>query len=380
MACGVGRVTWAEFYAAISRAGDRRASFNGQRMTYRFGDRQGGVDPSGYPYPESRGGGRGGVVEFPPGFAPVAGANAIFTPLDPRVAALDAHSEPAAVRAGNQPLQDAPLPERKPGLTDPPGDAPQTAESVSQERGIAPIETASTDRAPDAGQPQLPAAAPANPGASMPVAPTILNNPAAQQVREAVEAPPSGPDTVIAATEMAPAPAAEGSSSPSVFGWEGTARLPDLSVSPLMIALGIAVATLGVLFTILKRQAAMPMGPMPAVRGSVEPVLPGFGPSQPSLAAQSLVVRQTPDVPGPPNSPSSVADQAGEMPVTRADALATLGLSPDASEAVVRKVVEGLRQSWHPDLASGEADRVAREERLKRINVAAGILLRRPAA
>lgn len=55
-------------------------------------------------------------------------------------------------------------------------------------------------------------------------------------------------------------------------------------------------------------------------------------------------------------------------------------MSSDANDAVVRKVLEALRQSWHPDMATGEADRIAREERLKRINVAADILLRRPAA
>ena len=76
---------------------------------------------------------------------------------------------------------------------------------------------------------------------------------------------------------------------------------------------------------------------------------------------------------------AGVPESAG-MPATRAEALEALGLSADAGEAAIRKVVEGLRQSWHPDLASGEADRQAREERLKRINVASDILLRQPAA
>ena len=71
----------------------------------------------------------------------------------------------------------------------------------------------------------------------------------------------------------------------------------------------------------------------------------------------------------------STATPSTDLPVTRADALALLGLNADASEAVIRKVVEALRQSWHPDLATGDADRAAREVRIKAINVAAGILL-----
>ena len=45
------------------------------------------------------------------------------------------------------------------------------------------------------------------------------------------------------------------------------------------------------------------------------------------------------------------------------------------------KIVEGLRQSWHPDLATGEADRQLREQRTTQINVAWEILSgkRRPA-
>jgi curved DNA-binding protein CbpA len=33
-------------------------------------------------------------------------------------------------------------------------------------------------------------------------------------------------------------------------------------------------------------------------------------------------------------------------------------------------VVDGLRQSWHPDHAKDEPDRQRREERIKQINIA----------
>ncbi|MGE0699064.1 MAG: DnaJ domain-containing protein [Hyphomicrobiaceae bacterium] len=47
-----------------------------------------------------------------------------------------------------------------------------------------------------------------------------------------------------------------------------------------------------------------------------------------------------------------------------------LGVNPRASEPVVKKAVDALRQNWHPDLAADESDRRLREARIKRINAA----------
>jgi DnaJ-class molecular chaperone len=54
------------------------------------------------------------------------------------------------------------------------------------------------------------------------------------------------------------------------------------------------------------------------------------------------------------------------------DALRVLGVgvSYDANQTAIKKVVDGLRMSWHPDHAEGEDDRRVRELRLKQINVA----------
>jgi hypothetical protein len=57
-------------------------------------------------------------------------------------------------------------------------------------------------------------------------------------------------------------------------------------------------------------------------------------------------------------------------PETTHDAFVVLGLNPQASRAIVKKVVDGLRQSWHPDHAHDENDRVRREARMKQINAA----------
>lgn len=61
---------------------------------------------------------------------------------------------------------------------------------------------------------------------------------------------------------------------------------------------------------------------------------------------------------------------AGEALVSVDDACAYLGVNPRAGEAAAKKVVDALRQSWHPDLARDEPDRLQREDRMKRINAA----------
>jgi DnaJ-class molecular chaperone len=69
------------------------------------------------------------------------------------------------------------------------------------------------------------------------------------------------------------------------------------------------------------------------------------------------------------------------MPETRAEAFQALGIgaAPNATEAAIKKIVDGLRQSWHPDHARDEDDRALRELRSKQIN-AAWELLRRQRA
>lgn len=58
------------------------------------------------------------------------------------------------------------------------------------------------------------------------------------------------------------------------------------------------------------------------------------------------------------------------MPVTKAEAYQLLGVNPDVNEGILKKLVDALRMTWHPDHARSEHDRVLREERIKQINVA----------
>jgi hypothetical protein len=62
------------------------------------------------------------------------------------------------------------------------------------------------------------------------------------------------------------------------------------------------------------------------------------------------------------------------MPATLSEALQVLGSSADARPDVLKKIVEGLRQSWHPDLARSEEDRSYRAQRVAQINVAWDII------
>jgi MYXO-CTERM domain-containing protein len=73
--------------------------------------------------------------------------------------------------------------------------------------------------------------------------------------------------------------------------------------------------------------------------------------------------------PAEQRAPSAWVDR---IPQTRAEALQMLGMgvSRDATETAMKKIVDGLRLSWHPDLAKDEADRQLREYRVKQINAA----------
>jgi len=57
-------------------------------------------------------------------------------------------------------------------------------------------------------------------------------------------------------------------------------------------------------------------------------------------------------------------------PKSTGEAFEILGINPDASRTVVKKIVDGLRQSWHPDHARDDTDRRLREDRMKQINIA----------
>jgi hypothetical protein len=65
---------------------------------------------------------------------------------------------------------------------------------------------------------------------------------------------------------------------------------------------------------------------------------------------------------------------AKNEPRDRHEAYEALGVNADVDSRTLKKLVDALRACWHPDLAKDEPDRVLREERMKRINVAWDII------
>jgi hypothetical protein len=109
---------------------------------------------------------------------------------------------------------------------------------------------------------------------------------------------------------------------------------------------------------------------LPPVERDIADISFGAAAGGPMLAlerAPSPAPSQAPAMPEPGAAPG-----AGDLPVptTYAEALEILGASPEASTSAIKKIVDGLRQSWHPDHARSEADRLHREARVCQINVA----------
>lgn len=129
-----------------------------------------------------------------------------------------------------------------------------------------------------------------------------------------------------------------------------------------------------------------PVPPAPGMPGVSAPAR-----SEPTLAEPSALTAPIPEQRSarrPASAPRRATQAAtpawgNAIPQSHADALRVLGMGVrgDSSPASIKKIVDGLRMSWHPDHAENEADRKERELRLKQINAAWEIISgRRPAA
>ncbi len=59
-----------------------------------------------------------------------------------------------------------------------------------------------------------------------------------------------------------------------------------------------------------------------------------------------------------------------DLPRDKQEAFEVLGANPEASEKILKRLVDALRATWHPDLAANDDDRELRDRRIKQINVA----------
>jgi hypothetical protein len=66
----------------------------------------------------------------------------------------------------------------------------------------------------------------------------------------------------------------------------------------------------------------------------------------------------------------SGSKRSATLPRTASEAYEVLGVNAEVSAGVLKKIVDALRMSWHPDHARDADDRVLREDRIRQINIA----------
>ena len=247
--------------------------------------------------------------------------------------------------------------------------------------------------------PPPPAAAPTVPS-SGPVVPKIINRPdptppdASGSATTTVAKAEPGAEPPLKVVEAPPPRAAVRPDPPAA---NATAEREDASVtvsllsaarSPVTGAIAVfAGLTFGLLtaFVVARRRERVRFaGAQPRDIGSVSlhgkatrprPVARlGFSRGQVPPNDDASAMHRVP-VPGhgvPGEEEGIPANWGNAIPQTREEALEILGMgvTHDASDAAIKKIVDGLRLSWHPDHARDEADRQLRELRLKQINVA----------
>lgn len=366
------------------------------------------------PYRDAR------VVTLPPGYAPARGipvsfSGAVDEPAPITTAAVPQTEAPAAPVAYAAPPEPNPepipeLPQRAPrseiaaaqAKSVPAAPVPETAPEPLTKLAMAEtakpaVAAATANDAPVANNAAVAEAAPA----AKPPAVTIINgpqsSPPAKEPEEAEQPAAAEPEPQPEAT----ADISTGSTKPAVEAVVAAAdpvpseTAPITSVTPpapgktiitpttVVAALALALAALAATMGFRRRTPELVHVTPPAGRDYGSISLGGLRAAGPSQSA-SLTLTHEPQ----PVAAGSAGDSlslvvAPDFPVpsTYEQALDVLGASPDASLAAIKKIVDGLRQNWHPDHARSEADRVYRESRSRQINVAWDLVSQhRPAA
>ncbi|MGE0022153.1 MAG: hypothetical protein AB7S70_00795 [Hyphomicrobium sp.] len=324
-------------------------------------------------------------VALPAGFAPLFGIDGIFVAnASPRVAeAKPIERERAA------PQTEPPKASVKAEPLPPPAKAePKVAEkapkqtpalTVPQPVPAEPPAASAASKASPAAESAKPAPA-ADAPLTGPIIPTIINAANAPSDADATpsESPAQAGEAVAAADQVLPEvskPAAsvtaDGVETGSIGALTRSESPAGLDGRPIAIA---AFAALSLLTIVLlwRRGRVSSAGALSRDIAAVSfDKIHGGLPAVAPKAARDVA-------PARAAQPAHVVAATDAVPRSREDALAVLGmgLGPEANEAAIKKVVDGLRMSWHPDHASDAADRAAREARLKQINAAWDILAR----
>jgi hypothetical protein len=192
-------------------------------------------------------------------------------------------------------------------------------------------------------------------------------------------APPTTHEAVADAAQVAPTTTSTSLSEPAAS--QETPRpgltLPGLSPEIMAAAAATTLALAGLAIFGFRRWRSEPPPAPPADR-DIGGISLGGG-----HRALAFDPRETaPDTPDAASCDGNAAPAAIDLPVptTYTEALAILGASPDASTVAIKKIVDGLRQSWHPDHARSESDRLHREARVRQVNVAWDLVSQRRSA
>lgn len=323
------------------------------------------------------------VVEMPHGFAPKLDIDAIFVAGAPRQVQSFSATKPAApgpkVAAEEMRIETPPVPPRA-------DRSQRNAATVSNSAGAASAESRSLRASPPAE------AKTASPAAGSPAAPTIINRQGADTPRTSPQASitPDSYDTGTVAVAQTKAPSNDGDASvlppsPPAENQQTKQALQNQSEARASAVVGyltdpmtVAVSVLTLLSTIViagfmlmrrhdaSRARVATSRDIASVwldetRGSAE---------ESSALAAAKVIEARPEQSAPARIATSTWGDT--IPQNRDDALRVLGLggSSEANQTAIKKIVDGLRMSWHPDHAEGENDRNIRELRLKQINAA----------
>jgi hypothetical protein len=359
------------------------------------------------------------VVEMPFGYAPMFGIQGIFVqaapgvgsappPLPPIAAAApppparSAASEPlqglfSAAPPVSEPAREPPsMAKRSPPHPQPAGQPPSppkvaapparpaTVPPAPKAASAAPASALAAAESPKAAPPE---AKPAPRGPNLGPRLIAPNPPAkaapAAPVAKAAATGPSGDNVAVSGATSVPKAAASPSPSSSAQPEGGTAGISLLSVfratttGALVAFAGLALGLLSAFALARRREQAEDARRRPRDLSAVSLDGRRGKPQVRSGSAGGAVApAATAQMPAPSGSAGALAKWGDRMPHTRAEALQVLGIgvAPSATEAAIKKVVDGLRQSWHPDMAKDEADRALRELRCKQINVAWDLL------
>ena len=398
--CGGTRMPWASIVA--SARGDRRAWVQDGRLRIEMPARWAiAPDDACAPGPgnawrgwglrrfcaERRARNNPQIVEMPDGYAPMMGINAIFvadnqlkgTPSHSAVADREAPATAPAPTLRAETPKPAPAPRAAEAPTR--ASSPKTADALpvkvpppksAEPPAPAPV-SASPERKPTATQSTtLP---------SEPVRPVIINRFGAQQAgMPTAAAPPEPPppqDVETAPSDVVTASistkAASASQTASIAPQSSAESTPPIvsalnSFGPVTIG---AVSLTGLLllaltFLRLRTRDEFALGANRDI-GAMSLGGRDLVPARPRpIAAQTQNPAPAP-APGGPHP-----DIGSEIPETREQALRILGMGVTAgvSDSAIKKIVDGLRMSWHPDGATTEEERQLRELRMKQINAA----------